>query len=59
LHFQVTNEGAVLQSEGVPFVLERFTYLGQGSAYELDKHPSVPWTHSTPPGNAVLQFNPN
>ena len=59
LHFQVTNESAVLQSEGVPFVLEQFTYQGPGSAYELDKHPSVPWAHSAPPGNAVLEFKPN
>jgi hypothetical protein len=42
LHFQLTNQNAVLQSEGVPFALDQFTYLGLGSTYELDKHPSVP-----------------
>jgi murein DD-endopeptidase MepM/ murein hydrolase activator NlpD len=59
LHFQVTNGSTFLQSEGVPFVLEQFTFLGPGSTYEPDKHPSVAWTHSIPPGNAVLEFRPN
>ena len=59
LHFQVTDENSVFQSEGVPFVLEQFTYFGPGSSYELDKHPSVPWVRSIPPGDAVLEFKPN
>jgi len=59
LHLQVTNGNTFLQSEGVPFVLEQFIYSGPGSTFELDKHPSVPWAHSIPPGNAVLEFKPN
>jgi hypothetical protein len=58
LHLQVTDRNSVLQSEGVPFVFQNFTYLGPGSAYELDKHVSVPWVNSIPPGNAVIQFEP-
>jgi hypothetical protein len=58
LHFQLTDRNSVLQSEGLPFLLEQFTYLGPGSAYELDKHPSIPWVRSIPPGNAVLEFQP-
>lgn len=58
LHLQVTDRNSVLQSEGVPFVFERFTYLGPGSEYELNKHVSVPWKDSIPPGNAVIQFDP-
>lgn len=59
LHLQVTDQNAVLQSEGVPFLFAQFNYLGPGSSYELDKHPTVPWTHSIPPGDAVLEFKPN
>jgi murein DD-endopeptidase len=56
LHMQVTDRSSVLQAEGVPFVFEKFTYLGPGSDYELDKHVSVPWELSIPPGDAVLEF---
>ena len=58
LHMQVTDGNSVLQSQGVPFLFESFTYLGPGSDYELDKHVSVPWANSMPPGNAVIQFGP-
>jgi len=58
LHLQVTDGNSVLQSQGVPFVFESFTYLGPGSDYELDKHVSVPWLNSMPAGNVVLQFAP-
>jgi peptidase M23-like protein len=58
LHLQLTDGNSVLQSQGVPFVFERFTYLGSGSDYELDRHVSVPWVNSIPPGDAVIQFEP-
>lgn len=58
LHLQVTDRNAVLQAEGVPFLFERFTYLGRGADYELDKHLSVPWTESMPPGDAVIEVGP-
>ena len=58
LHLQVTDRDSVLQSQGVPFVFASFTYLGPGSAYELDKHVSVPWANSIPSGDAVVQFEP-
>jgi murein DD-endopeptidase MepM/ murein hydrolase activator NlpD len=56
LHFQVTDGNSVLQSEGVPFVFARFTDLGPGSAYELDKHSSTPRRDSIPGGDAVIDF---
>ena len=56
LHFQVTDGNSVLQSEGVPFVFEKFTDLGPGSDYELDKHPSIPRVHSIPGNNDVVEF---
>lgn len=58
LHLQVTDRNSGLESEGVPFVFANFTYLGPGSEYELDKHVSVPWKDSIPPGNAVVTFEP-
>jgi murein DD-endopeptidase len=48
LHLQVTDRNSVLQSQGVPFVFEKFTYWGPGSAYELDK----------PRLGVVGEFNP-
>jgi hypothetical protein len=56
LHFQVTDGNSVLQSEGVPFVFDEFTFLGPGSEYELDKHPSIPRLHSMPGNGAVVEF---
>jgi len=56
LHMQVTDGNSLLQSEGVPFEFAGFTYLGPGADYELDKHVTVPWTHSIPPGDGVVEF---
>jgi murein DD-endopeptidase len=56
LHMQVTDRNSVLQAEGVPFVFEKFSYLGPGADYELDKHVSVPWESSIPPGDGVVEL---
>lgn len=56
LHLQVTDTDSVLQSEGVPFIFSRFSYLGPGSEYELNKHITEPWSDSIPPGEGVLEF---
>jgi hypothetical protein len=55
LHLQVADRNSVLQSQGVPFVLRDFTYLGPGSDYP-EKQVSVPWVRSIPPGNGVVTF---
>lgn len=55
LHLQVTDRNSVLQSEGVPFIFEGFTYLGPGSDYP-EKQVSQDWRNSMPPGDGVLRF---
>lgn len=57
LHLQVTDHNSVLESQGVPFVFERFTYLGPGADYP-EKQISEPWTNSIPPGDGVVKFEP-
>ena len=57
LHLQVTDRNSVLESQGVPFVLEGFTYLGPGADYP-EKQVSEPWRDSIPPGDGVLRFEP-
>lgn len=57
LHLQVTDGNSVLDSEGVPFIFGKFTDLGPGSAYELDKHISVPRTDSIPGKDEVIDFS--
>ena len=47
LHFQLTDGNSVLQSEGVPFIFNKFTYRGPGSEYETE-HLSIPRDHSIP-----------
>jgi hypothetical protein len=56
LHFQLTDGNSVLQSEGVPFIFNKFTYLGPGSEYETDKHLSIPRDHSIPGNNDVIEI---
>ena len=58
LHMQMTDGNSALQSQGVPFMLEGFTYLGPGSDYEADKHLSEHWGRSIPPDGAVIDLNP-
>lgn len=55
LHLQVTDHDSVLQSQGVPFAIAAFTYLGPGSDYP-EKQISEPWVNSIPPGDGVLTF---
>jgi len=55
LHLQVTDRNSVLQSQGVPFVFSRFTYLGPGADYP-EKQVWLPWVSSAPPGNGVVEF---
>lgn len=57
LHLQVTDRNSVLESQGVPFVFEGFTYLGPGADYP-EKQVSQPWVNSIPPGDGVLRFEP-
>jgi hypothetical protein len=58
LHFQLTDEDSVQQSEGVPFIFAKFTDLGPGSKYEIDKHPSILRLDSIPGGSQdeVIEF---
>jgi hypothetical protein len=56
LHFQLTDGNSVLESEGVPFVFAKFTDLGPGSDYEIDKHPSTAHTNSIPGKDEVIDF---
>jgi murein DD-endopeptidase len=57
LHLQMMDRNSVLEAQGVPFEFANFTYLGPGADYELDKHITVPWTHSIPPGDGVVEFS--
>jgi murein DD-endopeptidase len=56
LHFQVTDDNSVLQSEGVPFVFAKYTDLGPGADYEVDKHLSIPRENSLPGNLDVIDF---
>lgn len=40
LHFQITDGPSVLASEGIPFVFDRFHFLGYGKDFEESKHPN-------------------
>jgi len=55
LHLQVTDQNSVLESQGVPFLFEQFTYLGPGADYP-EKQVSEPWINSIPPGDGVVKF---
>jgi murein DD-endopeptidase len=54
LHLQMTDGPLPLESEGVPFVFERFTDFGPGETYEANKHPSIPRKHALPGKDEVV-----
>lgn len=54
LHFQITDAPSVLASEGVPFVLDQFRFLGYGSDFEESKHPDEPRRLQLPVDGEVI-----
>jgi murein DD-endopeptidase len=58
LHFQMMDRPSDLAAEGMPFVFDHYDDLGPGSAYEYDKHPTVPTRRQLPIGDAVVRLPP-
>lgn len=56
LHFQVTDAGSMIAAEGIPYVFDRFTFLGNGADFEESHHPSIPRHDELPLENIVLRF---
>jgi hypothetical protein len=57
LHFQVMDAPSDLAAEGIPFLFERFTFIGFGRDYEPDKpHASIPKRREMPIDDAVVHF---
>jgi murein DD-endopeptidase len=54
LHFQITDAPSVLGSEGVPFVLDQFRFLGYGNDFEETKHPDEPRRLQLPVDGEVI-----
>lgn len=54
LHFQITDAPGVLASEGVPFLLDRFRFLGYAADFEETKHPDAPRRHELPVEDEVV-----
>jgi murein DD-endopeptidase MepM/ murein hydrolase activator NlpD len=54
LHFQITDGKSVLASEGVPFVLDRFRFLGNANDFEEKKHPNEPRRRELPMDGEVI-----
>ena len=58
LHFQVMDAPSDLAAEGIPFVFERFTFVGFGRDYEPNKpHLSIPKRREMPVDDAVVRFS--
>jgi hypothetical protein len=54
LHFQITDGKSFLGSEGVPFVFDRFRFLGYGKDFEENKHPDSPRRNEMPVEDEVI-----
>jgi murein DD-endopeptidase len=54
LHFQITDSESVLASEGVPFVFDRFRFLGYANDFEEAKHPNGPRRRELPVDGEVI-----
>jgi hypothetical protein len=54
LHFQISDGPSFLASEGIPYVLNRYTFLGYAQDFEPGKHPSIPRRAEMPGNDAVV-----
>lgn len=54
LHFQITDGPSFLASEGVPFVLDHFRFLGYAADFEENKHPDSPRRLELPVDGEVI-----
>jgi hypothetical protein len=56
LHFQVTDDSSPLAAEGIPFVFDKFRFLGFGKDFEEDRHPDLPRSRTLPMDDSVVGF---
>lgn len=56
LHFQVMDAPSPLAAEGIPFVFERFGFLGLGREYEPSRRVEVGRRREIPIDDAVVHF---
>ena len=56
LHFQITDAPSVLAAEGIPFVFERYRFLGNAADFEESKHPNQPRRNMLPREDEVIGF---
>ena len=54
LHFQITDGASVLASEGIPYVFDRFRFLGYANDFEENKHPDEPRRRELPVDGEVI-----
>lgn len=57
LHFQLMDAPAPLAAEGIPFVFDRFVFMGFGRDYDAAKHPSIVKAHELPIDDAVIRVS--
>jgi murein DD-endopeptidase MepM/ murein hydrolase activator NlpD len=56
LHFQLMNGNSAIAAEGIPFVFDRFTFLGYGKDFEEDHHPVEPRRNEMPVDDEVIRI---
>lgn len=56
LHFQVTDGNSALVAEGIPFIFDKFRFLGFGKDFEEDHHPDLPRSRTLPMDDSVITF---
>jgi hypothetical protein len=56
LHFQLTDANSPLAAEGIPFVFNKFRFLGFGKDFEEDRHPDLPRSRTLPMDDSVVGF---
>jgi hypothetical protein len=55
-HFQLMDGNSPLAAEGLPYVFDKFRFLGFGKEFEMDKHPDQTRSLSLPMDDTVLSF---
>ena len=56
LHFQAIDGNSALAAEGIPFIFDKFRFLGFGKEFEEDHHPDLPRSRTLPMDDSVITF---
>lgn len=56
LHLEVVDRNSAIAAEGIPFLFDRFTFIGRAETFDEQKHPNEPRRDEMPVDGEVMRF---